>query len=130
MFYCYACRNSKPATHAHFQDFGALALRPPKRHITEIEALWDTMSEEAQARAIEEGRQLLAAAAIEGARPPRHATSPAPRPRAVNRSDAAAIEEAPTGEPMGGLAGVLLFGAGALLGVLGRGAWEAAKAAH
>lgn len=62
MPYCYACRNSKPATHAHFTDHGILALRPPKRHITEIEALWDSMTHPEQARALEEGRQFLARA--------------------------------------------------------------------
>jgi hypothetical protein len=62
MPYCYACRNSKPATHAHFVDHGILAMRPPKRHIEIIEAQWERMSEEEHARALEEGRQFLARA--------------------------------------------------------------------
>ena len=76
MPYCYACRNSKPATHAHFTDHGILALRPPKRHITEIEEQWDSMTDEARAQALEAGRQFLARAETDApARADRASTS-------------------------------------------------------
>jgi hypothetical protein len=77
--YCYACRNSKPARHSHFTDYGALALRPPKRHITAIEAQWDTLSGEARAQALATGRQLLAQAGA-------YESTPAPRPRTASSS--------------------------------------------
>lgn len=108
MPYCYACRNTKPATHAHFVDHGILALRPPKRHITEIETQWERMSEEEQARAQEQGRQFLAQVETADAQAPRQQT-----PRSANASrstgKASARQQEGEGSPWGLLAVGALF---------------------
>ena len=127
MPYCYACRNSKPATHAHFVDYGALAMRPPKRHISAIEEEWDTLSEEQRAQALDIGRQLLAAAQAgeegETAPAPRRPASSSPRssaPRAPRERSGAQEGE---GDAIG-VGGWLAIGAAAagLLGALWYGA--------
>ena len=124
MPYCYACRNSKPATHAHFIDHGILAMRPPKRHITEIEALWDSMTDAQQARALEAGRQFLARAGEQA--PRQRASASASRSAGASRASARELSEEReegAGSPWGLLAvGAIFLGGIGWLFWQGRGA--------
>lgn len=112
MPYCYACRNTKPATHAHFLDHGILAMRPPKRHITEIEALWDSMTQPEQARALEEGRQFLAQSdtqAPRGASASAHTSRGTSNTGATGKRQQAQTREKDEGSPWGLIAVGAIF---------------------